>query len=296
MVLTRPFRVALEVRGASEDQRRDGLLRVWEDVTPDAQMLLEAAEVLDVCEIYTGAEVDANKHKGGWELGARSPDWGACVGEGFVVVSAQKRRRPGAGAPRPYQVSHAPWSKEGTPDEPLFVLRREGTHFNHLNFPYYSAPLNLFNDAFSAWSKLNKVRSGKVSPRDSAIHRGLRGTEMHPREYLRTYCCRFRTQRPRRVASFCPFPIFIFFPAAQCRGNLCGVGMADQRCAETQAADACRNHSKPRRLSPGRNRDAMRDIGRASEGMYRSIPEPTPRRTHDATAGTESAVDDLARR
>lgn len=157
MVRARPFRIALEVQGVGDAERRDGLLRVWEDETPDASKLVEVAQVLDVCEIYTQDDLDAKSHSGDWDLGPRSPDWEACIGEGFVA-SAHKRRRPGDPAPRPFAVSHAPWSTEGTPDDPLFSLRREGFHFNDGDLPFFSAPIKIYNDAFNCFGMQNKVR------------------------------------------------------------------------------------------------------------------------------------------
>lgn len=157
MVRARGFRPASDVRGVGEEDKRQGLLRVWEDLTPEAEVVLDVGDVLDVCEIYARADLDAHKHEGEWELGARSDAWEACISEGFVVASAQKRRRAGDPAPRPFAISHTPWSVEGTPEDPLFSLRREGFHLNGDNLPLFSAPLTMFNDAFNCHGMGNEV-------------------------------------------------------------------------------------------------------------------------------------------
>lgn len=138
-------------------------MRVWEDCTKGNEVDLGVHDILDVREIYTLAEVTADQHLGNCDLGVRSTSWDACVEEGFVDSSKQKRRRFGESRPKSFKVTHSPWSKEGTPDDPLFVLRRKGFHLNHDRLLFCSAPITMCNDAFNAWGMKNKVGLRRVT-------------------------------------------------------------------------------------------------------------------------------------
>ncbi|CBJ31804.1 expressed unknown protein [Ectocarpus siliculosus] len=67
----RMFRSAAEVRHVGETETRGGLLRTWEDCTVGGELLLEVDDVLGLAEIYTVDEMDADKHDGEWDQGAR---------------------------------------------------------------------------------------------------------------------------------------------------------------------------------------------------------------------------------
>ncbi|CAN0322388.1 unnamed protein product, partial [Ectocarpus sp. 13 AM-2016] len=122
-----------------------------EDCTVGGELLLEVADVLGLAEIYTEDEMDADKHDDMWDR---------FLGEGFVVQAGKKRQRAGDDPVQQFEVTHAPWCKEGTPENPLFVLRREGFHLNNENLAFFSAPVTFYNDAFNCFGMGNKHSVG----------------------------------------------------------------------------------------------------------------------------------------
>lgn len=137
MVATaRTFRMSAEVRGVGGQERREGLVRTWEDCTAGGEIVVEAADTLGLAEIYTADDVANGRHCGDWDQGERTAAWDIFVGEGFVEKSGQS-----GGAWKPFEVAAEPWSREGTGDNPLFGLRREGFHVNNKNLPFFSAPV-----------------------------------------------------------------------------------------------------------------------------------------------------------
>ncbi|CAN0092719.1 unnamed protein product, partial [Ectocarpus fasciculatus] len=154
------FRSAAEVRHVGEVETREGLVRTWEDCTAGGELQLEVVDVLGLAEIYTLDEMDAGKHDGEWDQGARCDSWDRFLGEGFVVRAGKKRQRAGDDPVKQFEVTHAPWCKEGTPENPLFVVRREGFHLNNENLVFYSAPVIFYNDAFNCFGMGNKHSVG----------------------------------------------------------------------------------------------------------------------------------------
>ncbi|CAM9224271.1 unnamed protein product, partial [Hapterophycus canaliculatus] len=154
------FRTSEEVRGVGEEETREGLVRTWEDCTIGEETVLEASDILGLAEIYTADDVAASRHCGDWDQGERSTSWGAFVGEGFVTKSGQKRRQGDGVVWKPFRVAAEPWSREGTAENPLFGLRREGFHTNDSNLPFFSAPVTYYNDAFNAFGLGNKHSIG----------------------------------------------------------------------------------------------------------------------------------------
>ncbi|CAN0435737.1 unnamed protein product [Pylaiella littoralis] len=103
----------------------------------------------------------AGRHRGEWAQGVRSSSWDRYVAEGFVrTPTKRRRRRDRGGAPKPYEVVCAPWSREGTKEEPLFSVREEGFHLNDENRVFFSAPVTYYNDAFNCWGMGNKHSLG----------------------------------------------------------------------------------------------------------------------------------------
>ncbi|CAB1107711.1 unnamed protein product [Ectocarpus sp. CCAP 1310/34] len=125
------FRPVAEVRIVGQAEMRGRLVRVWEDCTAGAETQHNVAGVLGLAEIYTADEMEAGKHDGEWHQGVRCTLWDRFLGEGFVVQARAKRRRSEEDSTQKYEVTHAPWCKEGTSDDPLFVLRRKGFHLNN---------------------------------------------------------------------------------------------------------------------------------------------------------------------
>lgn len=157
VVTVRKFRTSVEVRDVGEGETRENLVRVWEDCTAGGETVLKPSEVLGLAEIYTADSVAAGQHLGEWDHGERYASWGAFVGEGFAIQCGKKRRRRDEVVLKPFEVAAEPWSKEGTAENPLFGLRREGFHVNDANLTYYSAPVIYYNDAFNAFGLGNKV-------------------------------------------------------------------------------------------------------------------------------------------
>ncbi|CAB1108696.1 unnamed protein product [Ectocarpus sp. CCAP 1310/34] len=89
--------------------------------------------------------------------GVRCTSWDRFWGEGFVVQARARRRRSEEDSTQKYEVTHAPWCKEGTSEDPLFVLRREGFHLNNDNLVVFSAPVVCYNDAFNCFGMGNKA-------------------------------------------------------------------------------------------------------------------------------------------
>lgn len=73
MVGIRLFRAAVEVRDVGAEERRTGLLRLWQE-TPSkgGTARIPPTAILDLCEIYTVGETLAGQHRGGWGHGVRS--------------------------------------------------------------------------------------------------------------------------------------------------------------------------------------------------------------------------------
>lgn len=153
------FRNVTEVRDVGDEEKRRGLLRVWEETPAEGKLnRIPVSAILDLCEIYTVEEVQAGQHTGDWDQGLRSSSWGAYVGEGFVRAPAKRRRRGGRGVgPKPQEVYRTPWNRQGTSEEPLFSVRAEGFHLNDSNKLFFSAPVTYYNDAFNCWGMGNKV-------------------------------------------------------------------------------------------------------------------------------------------
>lgn len=150
LVTVRLFRTAAEVRGVGEEERRGGLLRVWEDCSPGSGVELEAAKVLGLVEMETPQNSSGD--------GGQPFPWDRFYAEGFVTTAGTKRRHGGDAMPKPFKVSEAPWHAEGTTDKPLFGVRHQGVHLNDMNLAFYSAPVVFSCDAFNAWGLGNKVR------------------------------------------------------------------------------------------------------------------------------------------
>lgn len=147
VTVVRPFRMVAEVDAAGEEEKRGELVRVWEDCTPGNEMELMANDVLGLAEVYTLAEVDAGQHNGDGGEGVHSFPWDRFVGEGFVESAGNER----------FDVSESPWNPEGTADRPLFSLRCAGVHFNDTNKPFFSAAVQMANDAFNSVGLAVKV-------------------------------------------------------------------------------------------------------------------------------------------
>ncbi|CAN0172214.1 unnamed protein product, partial [Scytosiphon promiscuus] len=149
------FRQVADVCDVGLEERRGGLIRTWEDCTPGNEIQLKASDVSGLAEVYTLAECAAGEHGGVGDQGAHNFPWERFVGEGFVIAAGKKRRRRGA-----FTVSESPWSKEGSAEKPLFVLRRDGVHLNDTCLPFFSAPIVFYNDAFNAHRLGNKHSIG----------------------------------------------------------------------------------------------------------------------------------------
>ncbi|CAB1113668.1 unnamed protein product [Ectocarpus sp. CCAP 1310/34] len=152
LVTVRLFRTAAEVRGVGEEERRGGLLRVWEDCSPGSGVELEAAKVLGLVEMETPQNRSGD--------GGHPFPWDRFYAEGFVTAAGTKRRHQGDAMPKPFKVSEAPWHAEGTTDKPLFGVRHQGVHLNDMNLAFYSAPVVFSCDAFNAWGLGNKHSIG----------------------------------------------------------------------------------------------------------------------------------------
>ncbi|CAB1111131.1 unnamed protein product [Ectocarpus sp. CCAP 1310/34] len=118
---------------------------------------VNVAGVLGLAEIYTADEIEADKHDGEWDQGVWCTLWDRFLGKGFVVQARAKRRRSEEDSTQKYELTHAPWCKEGTSEGPLFVLRREGFHLNNYNIVFISAPVACYNDAFNCFGMGNKA-------------------------------------------------------------------------------------------------------------------------------------------
>ena len=160
LVTVRLFRGALEVRDAGDDEKREGLVRMWEDLTPGNELELEAGDVLGFVEMKTPHEMAAeagDDSSGNGSPGGHPLPWDDFYGEGFVLKAGTKRRQQRDAMLRPFKVSVSPWRVEGPPDKPLFGLRHEGVHLNDMNLPFYSAPVVYHCDAFNAFGLGTKV-------------------------------------------------------------------------------------------------------------------------------------------
>lgn len=168
----RLFRAAAEVQGVVEAESPTGLTRVWEDATAKQNYVrIPVSAILDVCEIYSSEDTQANKHAGDWDLGVRSTSWGGYLGEGFVRAKRRRRRR-GGDVLKPFEVFCEAWSRGGTPEEAMFSLRGEGIHHNNGNEVFFSAPVTFYSDAFNVWGMGNKV---------GLLPRNIGGHLPHPR-------------------------------------------------------------------------------------------------------------------
>lgn len=186
LVAVRRFRTASEVRNAGDDDKVEGLIRVWEDTSANSNSILAATAVLDLGEIYTLDEVQRGSHNTEtWTEGPRS-EWGPFVAEGFVRrVNPKKRGHTGGSAafPPSFDISETPWAREGTgADYPLFTLRKPGFYFNRDKLPYFSAPCNWLNDAFNATRQAVKKSIGGGyfgwAWRNNAVQRKRRETHV----------------------------------------------------------------------------------------------------------------------
>lgn len=154
----RRFQPASEVRDSGEGLMREGLIRVWEESDSSSKVDISTTEVIDLCEIYTSAQVDDGLHHMKWDEFEPSSEWGRYIGEGFVRRVRRRKRRNAADEPLPpYDVSSEPWVPEGAPGESLFTIRAEGFWHNNDNLPFVSAPLVVYSDAFNAYGMSNKV-------------------------------------------------------------------------------------------------------------------------------------------
>ncbi|CAB1106243.1 unnamed protein product [Ectocarpus sp. CCAP 1310/34] len=147
IVTVRLFRGVSEVRGVRQEERRGGLLRVWEDCTADGEVELKADAVLGLVEMETPHEMAP---AGGSQGGHNFP-WDRFVGEGFVRRTGTKRPLQSSDLPKPFTVSESPWCMEGPAERPLWGLRRSGVHFNDTDLPFFSASLVFNCDAFNAF-------------------------------------------------------------------------------------------------------------------------------------------------
>lgn len=165
MASVRRFRGADEVHGESQRPRtHDGLRRVWEETDPQCEVDVRCTNLLALLNILTPDEVSAGLHRdqGRRAGGVRWPEWEPCVGEGFISQSKGRKRGRSSNseAGGRYRVTKTPWTREGTPDQPLFTIRRDGFRHNVNNLPFVSAPLVMYVDAFNAHGMGNKVRNG----------------------------------------------------------------------------------------------------------------------------------------
>lgn len=166
------FRTASEVYGRRKEERRSGLVRVWETTGTASTTRVPSTAIKNLCEIYTVQEVELGRHEGDWEEGERTNMWDTYVAEGFVQARptssigrqvAKKRRNAVATAtveasPTNYVPWNEVWSREGTQEEALAVVRQEGFHHNVGNLPFASVPLVEYIDSFQAWGMGSKVR------------------------------------------------------------------------------------------------------------------------------------------
>ncbi|CAB1107965.1 unnamed protein product [Ectocarpus sp. CCAP 1310/34] len=83
--------------------------------------------------------------------------WEDCTAGAETQGSWSKRRGSEEDSTQKYKVTHAPWCKEGTSEDPMFVVRREGFHLNNDNLVFFSAPVACYNDAFNCFGMGNKV-------------------------------------------------------------------------------------------------------------------------------------------
>lgn len=147
-------------------------LRLWEQQGANSEFDVKAIAIKDLLEIYTMGDAANQHHTEGWIEGSRSllqPH--ACVGEGFVVEKTKgsrrrggnKRNAPGGDSSKNalvYKPSSFPWMVEGTQDEPLFSIRKEGFFHNLGSKPFLSAPYVVFTDGFNAHGMGNKKSIG----------------------------------------------------------------------------------------------------------------------------------------
>eukprot|EP00752_Nemacystus_decipiens_P012290 g10896.t1 len=148
LVTLRLFRTVAEMRDVGEEERRGGLLRVWEDCTPSSHMELEATNVLGLVEMESPQNPNGD--------GEHSFPWDRYHAEGFATAAGNKRRHQRDAMLKPFKVLESPWHAEGPADKPLFGLRHQGVHLNDMNLPFYSAPVVFSCDAFNAWGLGNK--------------------------------------------------------------------------------------------------------------------------------------------
>lgn len=150
LTAVRLFHTANEVVGDGEDERREGFLRIWEEVGLASTLILPSTAVIDLCEIYFVQQLAVGQGQRSWAERAIS-DTEAYVGEGFAALSRD-------GSLTLYKETEVPWAPEGPLDQPLASARQEGFHLNQKNLPFASLPLVMYNDAFNAWGMDNKVR------------------------------------------------------------------------------------------------------------------------------------------
>ncbi|CAB1103965.1 unnamed protein product [Ectocarpus sp. CCAP 1310/34] len=124
LVTVRLFRGASEARSVGNEERRGGLLRVWENCT--CKLELKANDVLELVEMETPHEIAAAGHPYPWDRFWR-------------------------GWPKPFAVTESPWCAEGPANKPFWGLRRQGVHLNDMNLPYYSASTVFHCDAINAF-------------------------------------------------------------------------------------------------------------------------------------------------
>lgn len=190
------FRTAPEVYNTGDDNTVEGLTRVWEESSADPNETMGTSAILDLGEIYTIDEVQQGVHNTDtWIEGERS-QWGPFVGEGFVLrCDPKKRRRSGGGGPASppsFEISHTyTMGERGTPDNPLFTVRKAGFYLNRGNLPFFSAPCVWMNDAFNAtWMGVtNSIGGGYFgwAWRNNAVQRKRR--EAHVGTIASTGAC-----------------------------------------------------------------------------------------------------------
>ncbi|CAM9711111.1 unnamed protein product [Laminaria digitata] len=142
---------------------REELLRLWGEEGPRSEIDVSCTSLLALLEMYTPEEVLMGlHHEGGRAEGVRSLEWDSCVGEGFVTKQKRRKRsrESDAAVLPPYKVTATPWLKEGTPDQPLFSIRKDGFKHNVNNLPFVSAPIVMYIDAFDAHGMGNKCSVG----------------------------------------------------------------------------------------------------------------------------------------
>lgn len=146
-----------------DDADGELFVRAWEeeeetrDGSDAAEILVKTVDISDLCEMYTEEEAAAflSEGSGEWREGGSSSGR-KFIGMGFVKKELTKKRSRGRDRDGDYVIARVPWGKEGTTDDPRFIIRKRGFIHKDENLPFMAWPTVGYIDGFNATQQQTK--------------------------------------------------------------------------------------------------------------------------------------------